>query len=64
MKLESWHPLSYKERYKVVNLTNHTDLTGTIIVADDEIGYCAMFLNGETKEYWLGPNYIKIVSKH
>ena len=63
MKLESWHSVEDKRKWKLVRRDNFVDVPGDIIAADEATGECCVQVGGETKTLSLGPNGVRIVGR-
>lgn len=63
MKLESWHDVAEKARWKIVRTDDFTDVVGSIIAADEVTGDCCLMVAGETKTQSFGPRGIRIVGR-
>ena len=63
MKLESWHTVEDKRKWKLVRRDDCTDVEGEIITADEETGECCVQVRGETKTLSFGPNGIRIIGR-
>ena len=61
MKLESWHSLEDKRRWKIVRTDDYTDVPGEIITADEDTGECSMLVQGQTKALHFGPGGMRVV---
>ena len=63
LKLESWHSIEDKRRWKIVRTDNYTDVPGEIVTADETTGECSLHVGGETKTLSFGPGGIRIVGR-
>jgi hypothetical protein len=63
VKLESYHSVEDKKRWKIVRTDNYADVPGEIITADETTGECCIKVGGETKTLSFGPRGIKIVGR-
>ena len=63
MKIETWHSLEDKARWKIVRTDTYTDVPGEILSADEATGECCLQVKTETKTLSFGPGGIKIIKR-
>ena len=63
MKLESYHSVEDKKRWKIVRTDSCADVEGEIITADEASGETCLQVAGETKTLSFGPGGIRIVRR-
>lgn len=63
MKLEAFHSVEDKNRWKIVRTDNYDDVLGWIITADEATGECCVKVGGETKTLSFGPRGIRLVGR-
>ena len=63
MKLELWHSVAEKSRWKVVRTDDYTDVPGNIVIADEATGKCHVQSGDETKTLDFGPGGMRIVGR-
>jgi hypothetical protein len=63
MKIESYHSVDDKRKWKIVRRDSCDDVPGDIITADEETGECSIEVGGETKTLSFGPSGIRIVGR-
>ena len=63
MKLESFHSIQDKSRWKIVRTDSYMDVPGQIVTADEDSGECTIQNGGETKTLQFGPGGIRIIGR-
>ncbi len=69
IKLESWHAVEDKKKYKLVRTDDYTDIPGEIVEADEHAGTCVVSVSpgpgapAENRALNFGPQGFKIVPR-
>jgi hypothetical protein len=61
MKLETWHSVEDKRRWKIVWADDLAEMAGDIIAADTDTGECSLRVEGEIKAMRFKPREFMIV---